>query len=138
LILVSKRENMSLANLVVNSKVIHIGGEKVEIKGLTLGTLGVIIKEDIKFLEGFFANVTSTSDMLSESPDLAIKVICHCATETISEEEAKKLPLGVQIALLKEIWDMSLLGEQIVKDMLMSLSKSQKESKLESLNSPKV
>ncbi|NOQ30246.1 MAG: hypothetical protein GQ570_03890 [Helicobacteraceae bacterium] len=99
---------MSLADLVTQNEVVTIKVKNkkvdVEVYPLTIGDIGLLLKDYGTQVESLFAGTTSTAALLQKAPELVAGIIAYGTRNPEEIEHAKQLSFGNQVKILKAIW----------------------------------
>jgi len=112
---------MALKDLVSMTKEVKVNDSvSFTVRGLSTEDLAVLVEahgSDVdKLMEG-----GGLEGIIRKSPSLVAEVIAIASDEPGSVDVAAKLPFGVQLAALKEIYDLTFPDEELVGKLAESL-----------------
>lgn len=96
-----------LKDIVPEKKEIKVGNASFEVTGLSIETIVSLCNSHMKELETLFDDQVEFMAILKEAPEFVAKVIAEAAGEPKEVKRVAKLPAGVQIDTLKEIWKLT-------------------------------
>ena len=121
---------MSLRDLVDRKSVIkdEKSGVEFEVRGLSLEDLVLLLENHKDALVRIFGGTTSGGSqatdfesLVKEFPQFIAAAIAYAADEHDIEEMVVRLPVGIQIRAIQEIWELSSLDVETVGKLAQSL-----------------
>jgi|Cruoilmetagenom7_1024161.scaffolds.fasta_scaffold04281_11 hypothetical protein len=118
---------MSLRDLVDRKAVIKDAksGVEFEVRGLSLEDLVLLLENHkdalIRVFGGAGGGDTDFSKLIKEFPNFIAAAIAYASGEHDLEDEIMKVPVGVQLRAIQEIWELSSLDVETVGKLATSL-----------------
>lgn len=114
-----------LKDLIALPEVVKIGNHQVTVNPLTLSDIaklsGKYYPELTEVLAGSMENLPS---LVTKAPIFVATLIAYATGEPEEFETAAKLPAATQLLILQAIWNASMVEEEAVGKLLISLSKA--------------
>ena len=130
---------MSLRDLVDRKVEIACPGDiNFQVRGLSLEDVVLLLENHTDALKAVFAAPEGTDFemMLKEFPAFVAAAIAYAADEHELEEKVRKLPVGVQLRAIQEVWELSSLDVETLGKLAGSILQS--IGKLNSTNVAKM
>lgn len=125
---------MSLRDLVARRSMIEgPDGVTFEVRGLSLEDVVLLLENHKDALVMIFASEDGTDfeELLKKFPEFISAAIAYAADEHELEAEVHKLPIGIQLRAIEEVWNLSSLDIETVgklaTNLLTSLGKLNSE-----------
>lgn len=134
---------MSLSELLGEAqKEVTYKGKSITVYPLSLKGISLLIKESSKSFNGLLAGEVKMNELLSEAPELAGRIMKLGTRDDSPLEDVLNLPIGLQISIMKAIWELSELDPvnlgksirrftevtgEMAKDLQPMLSKKESE-----------
>jgi hypothetical protein len=118
---------MSLRDLVDRkSRIAGPGDTSFDVRGLSLEDLVLLLENHSEALARIFAGTGGTDfeELLKEFPQFVAALIAYAADEPELENQVRKLPVGVQLRALEEVWELSSLDVETVGKLAVNLLNS--------------
>lgn len=116
---------MSLVDIVDLKETIEfeIKGKKleIEVRGLSTEDLAVLSSTYDKHLDSLFKGNLDFTKILKEAPEFVAKVIALAADDLKGIDKAARLPFGVQVKALKEIYGLTFPDEEFLGEFINQL-----------------
>jgi len=118
---------MSLRDLVDRRVEIECpGDESFQVRGLSLEDVVLLLENHTDALKSIFGAPAGTDFemLLKEFPQFVAAAIAYAADEHELEEKVRKLPIGVQLRAIQEVWELSSLDVDTLGKLAGSILKS--------------
>jgi hypothetical protein len=118
---------MSLRDLVDRKVEIECPGDhNFQVRGLSLEDVVLLLENHTDALKAIFASPSGTDFeiLLKEFPAFVAAAIAYAADEHELEEQVRKLPVGIQLRAIQEVWDLSSLDVETLGKLAGSLLQS--------------
>lgn len=118
---------MSLRDLVDRKVEIECPGDiNFQVRGLSLEDVVLLLENHADALKAIFGAPEGADFemLLKEFPAFVAAAIAYAADEHELEEKVRKLPIGVQLRAIQEVWDLSSLDVETLGKLAGSLVKS--------------
>ena len=118
---------MSLRDLVDRkSQVTGPGGTSFEVRGLSLEDMVMLLESHREALAMIFAtpNGTDFEELLKRFPTFVAAAIAYAADEPDMVDQVRKLPVGVQLRAIEEVWELSSLDVETVGKLAVNMLNS--------------
>ncbi len=118
---------MSLRDLVNRKVEIDCPGDQnFQVRGLSLEDVVLLLENHTEALKAVFAAQAGTDFemLLKEFPAFVAAAIAYAADEHELEEQVRKLPVGVQLRAIQEVWDLSSLDVETLGKLAGSILQS--------------
>jgi hypothetical protein len=133
---------MSLRDLVDRKSVIsdEKSGTVFEVRGLSLQDLVLLLENHKPALIRIFASDEGTDfeQLLAEFPMFIAAAIAYAADEHDLEDQIVKLPVGLQLRAIQEVWELSSLDVETVGKLAQSLLEGVSRLNSENLDRLKI
>lgn len=116
---------MSLRDLVDRKVTIERGGVEFVVRGLSLEDIVLLLENHQKGLVAVFtaADGADWSELVHQFPNfVAAAIACGVDEEGITEEDVLRLPIGVQLEAMANIWELSSLDMDTVGKLAASIA----------------
>lgn len=130
---------MSLRDLVDRKATIsdEKSGIEFEVRGLSLQDIVLLLENHKEALIRVFASSDDGTDfeqLMKEFPLFIAAAIAYAADEYELEESVSKLPVGIQLKAIQEVWELSSLDVETVGKLATSLLTSVSKLNADNLN----
>lgn len=118
---------MSLRDLVDRKVEIECPGDiNFQVRGLSLEDVVLLLENHTEALKSIFAAQAGTDFemLLKEFPAFVAAAIAYAADEHELEDKVRKLPVGIQLRAIQEVWELSSLDVETLGKLAGSLLKS--------------
>jgi hypothetical protein len=114
---------MDLSSLAAQTATIEVPDGELTVRGLGLSDISRLVQRHRSDLEGAFNQVADAaqgaeedgdqmiSRLLGQAPQLAAEIIALALDEPDQVEQAGKLPISLQLAILEKCGDLTFVGE---------------------------
>ncbi|QWS69918.1 hypothetical protein [Vibrio phage vB_VpS_PG28] len=109
---------ITLAHLIKKTGKVEIGEDHLEVRGLTLTNLAHLSREYAATLGKLVDKEATDIDwkgILLETPDFCHTVIAMATEGLDSVDEAEQIPVGIQIKILIEAWNLSSIDPSMIE-----------------------
>ena len=109
---------MALKDFVPPSKAIKAGDTEFSVRGLSMQDIVYLIDSHREEMELLFSGRAHLPSLIHENQDFVGHAIAYAADEPDEIEQAKKLPLGIQVEAFLAIWEMSQIDTEELGNVL--------------------
>ncbi len=126
---------MSLRDLVDRKTTIEHGDSGFEIRGLSLEDVVLLMENHKDALVSIFAAPTGTDfeELIKQFPSFISAAISYAAGEYEDTDLVRRLPVGVQLRAIQEVWELSSLDVETVGKLANSVVKGMTKFNAEDL-----
>lgn len=99
---------MSLSELLGDAQMeVKYRGKTITVYPLSLTGISLLIKESSKSFDSLLAGEIKMNELLSDAPELAGRIMKLGTRDESPLEDVLNLPIGLQISIMKAIWELS-------------------------------